>query len=52
MAKAAAIILTGIAIALLVVYGADVAAGVNEMVNLVNKVRAFCHLIIKQEDMD
>ena len=29
MAKAAAIILTGIAIALLVIYGADVAAGVN-----------------------
>ena len=29
MAKAAAILLTGIAIALLVIYGADVAAGVN-----------------------
>ena len=29
MAKAAAIVITGIAIALLVIYGADVAAGVN-----------------------
>ena len=29
MAKAAAVIITGIAIALLVIYGADVAAGVN-----------------------
>ena len=29
MAKTAAVIITGIAIALLVIYGADVAAGVN-----------------------
>ena len=44
MAKAAAIILTGIAIALLVVYGADVAAGVNVAVS-------YTHLTLPTSDL-
>ena len=44
MAKAAAIILTGIAIALLVIYGADVAAGVNVDGELGEKGKGFLPL--------
>ena len=46
MAKAAAIIITGIALALLIIYGADAAAAVDNPTS-----RAFWQWIIKQGDL-